>query len=183
MPPALAARVSHVALYENGSGFIWNGPSQEMYIFTTGLKLPTPDKGQRSYHWANDEMAVSTFPYLPFSYHVRSRNQSAQTWIQSVGAILTYGGKAGDDFITLLLMLYETSPWYHRGGNRHAYIPEQGKTDWQCCPWLGQGNSCFRKLWKKSKKLKHTQSGSLFPYTGMCTSCVIERLVRRSLDI
>lgn len=43
-----------------------------MSFFTTELKLPPPDKGQRFYHWANDEIIVSIFTYLSLSYQVFS---------------------------------------------------------------------------------------------------------------
>lgn len=96
MPPALAARVSHTAVCENGLSFILNGPSQEawfffFFFFTTDLKLPTPGKGQRSYRRANDEMVVSTFPYLPLPYHVHSKNQSAKALTQSAQSLRTAG--------------------------------------------------------------------------------------------
>lgn len=49
-------------------GFIWNCIGQEACFLTTALNLPSADKGQRSYHWANDEIIANTFAYLPLSY-------------------------------------------------------------------------------------------------------------------
>lgn len=37
-------------------------------------------------------MVVSTFPYLPLSYHVQSQNRSAKALTQSVSTILMYSG-------------------------------------------------------------------------------------------
>lgn len=68
MPPMLAAGVGHITICENGLNFIWNCPGQEVSFFTTELKLPPPDKGQRFYHWTNDEIIVSIFAYLSLSY-------------------------------------------------------------------------------------------------------------------
>lgn len=65
LPPTLTARVGHIAVCEHGLGFILHSPCQEVSVFTIDLKVPTPDMGQRSYRWVNDEVVVSTFPYLP----------------------------------------------------------------------------------------------------------------------
>ena len=78
------ARVSHIAICENGLGVILNGPSQEVCVFTTDLKLPTLGKGQRFCRQANDEMVVSTFAYLPLPCHVHSKNPCAKMLTQSV---------------------------------------------------------------------------------------------------
>lgn len=110
MPLAPAARVSHIVVCENGLVFIWNGRSQEVYFFTTDLKLPTPDKGQRSYRPANDEMVVSTFPYLSLSYHLHGKNQSAKILTESVSTVLAYGEETRNYFLTLLLALYGSFP-------------------------------------------------------------------------
>lgn len=67
----------------NGLGFIWHSQVRKCGFFTTDLKLPTPDRDQRSYQWANDEVVVSTFPYLPLSYHVQNKNPRTQS-------VLTY---------------------------------------------------------------------------------------------
>lgn len=65
LPPTLTARVGLIAVREHGLGFILHSPCQEMSVFTTDLKLPTPNMGPRSYRRVNDEEVVSTFPYLP----------------------------------------------------------------------------------------------------------------------
>lgn len=47
--------------------FIWNCIGQEACFLTIALSLPSPNKGQRSYCRASDEIIASAFTYLSLS--------------------------------------------------------------------------------------------------------------------
>lgn len=113
MPPALAARVSHTAVCENGLSFILNGPSQEAWFFffffhhrsqtaypRQGPKILSPSE------WWNgcQHIPLSSSP-LPCA-----QQEPKCQGVNPVSTILAYGGEVADDFITLLLALCETSP-------------------------------------------------------------------------
>lgn len=66
---------------------------QEPCFLTAALSLPSPDKGQRSYCWASDEIIASAFTSLSLSL--------TKTLAQSFSVTLAYGMEAGITFPAL----------------------------------------------------------------------------------
>lgn len=126
MPPSASSKSQSHS--ENGVGFIWHSQVRKWGFFTTDLRLPNPEKGQRSYHRANDEMVFSTFPYLPLSYRVQDKNQSAKALAQSVSTSLTYS-RGWFHEVASYWCFVQLLSWHPRDGNGCAFIAEQGKCD------------------------------------------------------
>ena len=153
MPPALAARLSHIAICENGLGFIWNGPSQEACFFHHRNCLPqTRAKDLSPSEWWNGCQHIPLSSSLLPCAQQEPKCQDINPVSQHNPGVRQGGGGWFYNIITGALWNFSRGiPGV--GTGVHILLSRVNVT-WECCPWLRRGNSHFWKLWKNSENLK-----------------------------